>query len=166
MKRLLIDLPNLPEDGNYFSGELAETIFELSPPAPRPVSPLTFDLRAQRFDSELLLTGTLSAAFEFTCVRTLHPFIQTIEVDPAAIAIEITEECEIDVSEELREEILLNFPAHPRCDNADEPQHCKIDSRYLAVDKPTKDAVETPPHPEGGDQWSALDGIQKHDTES
>ena len=47
---------------------------------------LEYDLWAQRFGSELLLTGSLSAPFEFTCVRTLHPFIQTIRLEAAAIS--------------------------------------------------------------------------------
>jgi len=165
MKRLLIDLPTLPEDGKDLAGELPPEVFDLPETDARPVGPLRYELRAQRFGSELLLTGTLSAPFEFTCVRTLHPFVQTIEVGSAAVSLEIGRDSQIDATDALREEILLEFPSDPRCDEADEPQHCEIDPRYLAVDKPAADAVETPPRDAGDDRWSALDALKNTDSE-
>ena len=115
---------------------------------------------AQRFSSELLLTGSLSAPFEFTCVRTLHPFIQTIRLEGVAIPIEIGAEGEIDATDALREEILINFPADPRCEEGDVPQKCNIDPRYLSVDNPGEDTLPTPPRAGGGDRWSALDKLK------
>jgi uncharacterized metal-binding protein YceD (DUF177 family) len=93
-------------------------------------------------------------------VRTLHPFVQTIRLDGAAISIEIGNEGEIDASEALREEVLLNFPVDPRCEEGDVPQKCEIDPRYLSVDKPREDELPTPPRAEGDDRWSALDNLK------
>ncbi|MGE9269483.1 MAG: YceD family protein [Verrucomicrobiales bacterium] len=165
MKQLLIDLATLPEEGKTFTGELSTEIFDLPKGDAQPAGPLEFDLRVQRFGSELLFTGYLRAPFEFTCVRTLHPFIQTIEVSNAAVSLEIKDATVIDATEALREEVLIHFPTDPRCDDADEPQQCEIDPRYLAVDKPGEDAVETPPHAEGDDRWSALDAIKNTDSD-
>lgn len=165
MKGLLIDLPTLPEDGKEFSGEIPDSVFDLPPKDARPVGPLIYDLLVQRFESELLLTGSISAPFEFTCVRTLHPFIQTISVENAAIALEIGNSSQIDATEALREEVLIHFPANPRCEDADEPQECEIDPRYLAVDKPSGDDVKTRPRDEGDDRWSALDALKNSDPE-
>ncbi len=111
--RLTIDLGGLPEDGKGFSGELPKEIFDLPEGDAQALGPLEYELWAQRFGSELLLTGSLSAPFEFTCVRTLHPFIQTIRLEAAAIAIEIGSEGEIDATEALREEVLLAFSGGP-----------------------------------------------------
>lgn len=163
--RLLIDLPTLPEEGKNFSGELPAEIFDLPRHDPQPVGPLTYDLEVQRFGPELLLTGTLSAPFEFTCVRTLHPFVKTIRIDPANIALEIEQEGVVDATEALREEILIEFPEYPRCDDADEPMHCEIDPRYLAVDKPSGDTLDTRPRAQGDDRWSALDALDNLDSE-
>jgi uncharacterized metal-binding protein YceD (DUF177 family) len=132
-------------------------IFDLPEGDARPVGPLAYDLWVQRFGSELLLTGSLSASFEFTCVRTLHPFVQTIRLENAAVSIEIGNEGEIDAAESLREEVLIHFPVDPRCEEGDVPQKCEIDSRYLSVDKPAGDALPTPPRAGGDDRWSALD---------
>jgi len=162
-RKLLIDLALLPEEGQEFVGEIPGEIFDLPESDARPMGPLAYDLRVQRFGSELLLTGSLSAPFEFTCVRTLHPFVQTLSIESAAISVEIGEGGLIDVTDALREEILIEFPPYPRCDDADEPQHCEIDPRYLAVDKVAEDDVENRPRAEGDSRWAALDALQKSD---
>ena len=158
--KLLIDLEVLPEEGMVLCGELSSDLFDLPKGDARPVGPLGNDLWVQRFGPELLLTGSLSAPFEFTCVRTLEPFIQTICLKGAAISLEIGKFSEIEVSEALREEILIQFPANPRADQADEPRECDVDSPYLSVDKLGDDGLITPPRPEGDDRWSALDDLK------
>lgn len=159
-QQLIIDLATLPEEGKAFAGELPAGIFDLPEGDAKALGPLVYDLWVQRFGSELLLTGMLSAPFEFICVRTLHPFVQTIRVMNAAISLEIGPEPEIDASEALREEVLIHFPIDPRCDEGDEPQKCEIDPRYLSVDKPEGDALTTPPRAVGDDRWSALDELK------
>ena len=158
-RRLTIDLASLPDDGKSFVGELAPEVFDLPAGDAQPVGPLEYDLWAQRFGSELLLTGGLTAPFEFTCVRTVHPFVQTIRVDAAAISLEIGHEGDLDVTEALREEVLIHFPIDPKCENGDVAQTCEIDSRYLAVDKAPETGQETRPRAEGDDRWSALDHL-------
>ena len=155
--RFIIDLAGLPDEGKWFSGQLPKEIFDLPEGDAQATGPLEYEVWAQRFGSELLLTGSLSAPFEFTCVRTLHPFIQTISLENSAISVEIDREGDIDASEAMREEILINFPVDPRCEDGDLPQQCEIDSQYLSVDKPTDSALPTPPRAEGDDRWSALD---------
>ncbi len=158
--RLMIDLASLPEEGKWTGGELPKEIFDLPEGDAQAVGPLEYDLWVQRFGSELLLTGTLSAPFEFTCVRTLHPFVQTIRLEGAAVSLEIASEGEIDATEAVREEVLINFPVDPRCEEGDVPQKCEIDPRYLSVDKPREDELPTPPRAEGDDRWSALDNLK------
>lgn len=157
---LKIDLATLPEEGKEFAGELPKEIFDLPEGDAVPVGPLEYDVRVQRFGSELLLSGFLSAPFEFTCVRTLHPFVQTIRLEDAAISLEIGSEGEIDATDALREEVLINFPVDPRCEEGDVPQKCEIDSRYLSVDKSAEDGLPTPPRAGSDDRWSALDDIK------
>jgi uncharacterized metal-binding protein YceD (DUF177 family) len=159
-KRLVIDLATLPDEGKSFAGELPETVFDLPEGDATAVGPLEYDLWVQRFGSELLLNGSLSAPFEFTCVRTLHPFVQTIRLEAAAISLEIGNEGEIDATEALREEVLIHFPADPRCDEGDVGGTCEIDPRYLSVDKSPEDGLPTAPRDGGDDRWSALDTLK------
>ena len=159
-EHLLIDLATLPEEGKLYAGELPKEVFGLPEDDAQAVGPLEYELWVQRFGSELLLTGTVVASFEFTCVRTLHPFVQTIRLEDAAISIKIEREGAIDATEALREEVLIDFPVDPRCEEGDVPQQCEIDSRYLAVDKPSESGQETRPRAEGDDRWSALDNLK------
>ena len=156
---LIIDLATLPEEGKSFSGQLSGEIFDLPEKDGRAVGPLEYEIHAQRFDSELLLTGSLSAPFEFTCVVTLKAFKQTIHIDSAAISVEIGNSGQMDVTEALREEVILEFPTTPRCDEGDEPEPCEIDSRYLAVDKTSENDLSPAPRSEGDDRWSALNDL-------
>ena len=78
---------------------------------------------------------------------------------------EIEQEGPLDVTDALREEILIEFPDYPRCDEADDPMHCEIDPRYLAVDKPAADTLDTRPRAAGDDRWSALDSLDNLDSE-
>ena len=139
-----------------FSGELDGAIFDLPNNDASSAGPLEYDIWAQRFESELLLTGSILAPFHFTCVVTLKRFVQTICLDSAAIAVEIGNSGQVDVTEALREEIILEFPADPRCDQGDDPEPCELDSRYLAVDKSEENGLPPAPRNEGDDRWSAL----------
>lgn len=159
-EKLEIDMAQLPEEGKAFSGVLDAKIFGLSENDAKPVGGIEFDLYAQRFDDELLLTGYIAAPFEFSCVITNNLFVQTISLEDAAISLEVISST-MDATEAIREEVLINFPAHPRCDQADEPMECKIDERYLALDKPMEDSVSDAPPRENADQWSALDGLNQ-----
>lgn len=159
--KLIIDLASLPEDGKDFAGELDPALYGLAEDDAVPVGPLFYDLLVRRFGDELLLTGRLESAFEFTCVRGLHPFVQTIVVEDAAMSLEIGQHVEIDAAEALREEVLINFPANPRCEEADESVECEIDPQYFVLDKSSSDNLVCPPRAEGDDRWSALDQIKE-----
>lgn len=159
-EKLEIDMAHLPEEGKAYSGVLDPKIFGLSENDAKPVGGLEYDLYAQRFDDELLLRGYLAAPFEFTCVRTNNLFVQTISLEDAAISLEVDSSI-MDATEAIREEVLINFPAYPRCDQADEPMECKIDERYLVLDKTIEDSVSDAPPRESTDQWSALDGFNQ-----
>jgi uncharacterized metal-binding protein YceD (DUF177 family) len=156
---LLINLMELPEEGALFEGQLFASIFDLPEDDAQAVSPLSYKLWVQRFDSELLLRGELYATFEFQCVVTLQQFKKTIFLEEASISIEIQQQSEINATESLREEILIHFPTDPRCDEGDEPMECKIDSRYLAVDKLPESSLEDSPRVQNSDPWSALDNL-------
>lgn len=158
-----IDLANLPDEGQHFSGELPPEIFELEKNDILSTGPLRYSLFAQRFESELLITGELEATFELLCQRSLHPFKQTVFVPAAAISLEIGSDSILDASEGIREEILLELPIIPRCEEGDEPGTCEIDPRYLAVDKSPDPGVDNAPAREKPNPWAALDALDSQD---
>jgi len=126
------------------TGELPISIFDLETKRENALTPLKYDLFVQRFDSELLFTGHLEATFELVCMRSLHPFQKTIHLPQAAISLEIVEDGLIDATEALREEILIELPTNPRCEEE------KID-------------IETPPGSHQPNPWAALDELGTED---
>jgi len=161
--RLVIELANLPEEGKTYTGELDASVLKLNKTdLAKPISTLFYELEVQRFESELLLRGTLEATFELTCVRTNKPFEETIFIENCAIAVEITSGV-VDVSEALREEVLIELPNDPINPNSDDKEAEDLYNSYLAVDKPIDDGVNEPPTAEGGSSdstWDALDGLK------
>ncbi len=158
-KHLQIDLHSLPEEGKTFSGELDSSLFSEIGPNIKPREPLYYDLFIQKFDHELLIRGNLSTSFELICDRCLNPFKQTISAEDISLCHEITEN-QPDLAGLLREEIIILLPDYPHCDQGDEKRECKLDSKYLAVDKPPIDGVKTPPRDEAPNPWDALDGLE------
>lgn len=158
-----IDLAELPDEGKEFEGEIPAKFFELEEKSTKAVSPLAYHVKAQRFDNELLITGALQATFELTCMRSLHNYLQTIELPQAAISIEIEDQGIIDASDEFREEILLELPTNPRCEDGDDPGTCEIDPKYLAVDNPTDDGLDNASAQNQPNPWAALDALDSND---
>lgn len=157
---LFVDPSTLPEDGVSLYGELPAEIFDF--PAhddAKALSPLHYDIFVQRFGSELLLRGELRATFEFTCVVTLQRFVKTIHLPEIALSLELETEAPIDIADSLREEIVIELPLDPRCDEGDVPMECKLNSPYLVLDKPADSTLSSPPPPPADNRWSALDAL-------
>ena len=156
--KLEIELGKLSEFGDKLSGEIHSDVFELNESEGVTKSGLIYDFHAQRFDEELLLQGSIKTVFELECVRTLHPFIKTIEVKGLALAIKIEEEV-VDVTEQLREEIMLLLPVYPVCEMGDEKMSCEVEEKYLALDKDQNLDLEQKPAENQDDRWAALDNL-------
>jgi len=85
-----------------------------------PVGDLRYDLEAGISDGGLWLRGTLALDVRLTCVRTLEKFVTTLEVPDFAHQIEWNGREQIDLTEYLREDILLALPPYPKRDPVEE----------------------------------------------
>lgn len=159
-KSLVIELANLPEEGKSFEGELDPALFDLPKGDAKPTTPLYYDLSVQRFEDELLVRGYISCTFLFTCARDNNEFLKTISLEEFGNSYEI-ESGNVDLTEALREEVLMKFPSYPHCDQGDDPKPCEINERYLAVDKSTETSVDEAPQSASDDRWDALDDFNQ-----
>lgn len=115
-----ICLEQLPEQGKAFKGTEPPEVLALEPSAEfHPAGPLCYDLFAQLVDDVLIVRGTVSAAIEGCCARCTQIFSTTV-TDSGFLRDYSTLEGaeEVDVSEDLREAILLNLPHFPLCEDA------------------------------------------------
>ena len=157
-----IDLRNLPEDGKDLTGTLTPQFFELSETDDvKAVSPLHYDLHVERDGKDVLVSGRLEAGFELVCGRCLQTFGQHVELDGYQAEIPIEDPAAtIDLTEAVREDILLALPSYPRCENGNvEPRECPAQGKF----EPATDesAPGEPAGPQARDVWNVLDQLKK-----
>lgn len=146
---LILQLGTIPSEGVALQGELDRSVFDLKDQLAEPSSPLRYDLRATVADGCLLLQGRLEAEFELSCGHTLERFSHTVRLDPYLESVELENGEFIDLTDQLRDDILLALPAYPRAPGSEEE-----------IPWPQKDtSAEDSRRPE----WDALDDLKTKD---
>jgi hypothetical protein len=156
----LITLSDLPPEGRQFSGEIRPDLFGLPGPYdPIFVPPLKYDLTVRRDDGDVIVEGSLSARFSLQCSHCPSRLLWQIEMDPY-FSCEEQEEDTLDLTAQVREDILLTLPGYPRCEESNvEPQPCQTEGAFAPESEfvPLADeaALESP----RADIWKALDQL-------
>ena len=116
-----------------------------------PVTPLNYSLDVGISDGGLFAAGRLDVRVRMRCVACLEDFETEIVIDPFAMQKELDGREEVDLSPEIREDIHLALPAHPRCD-MDGRKTCPASFPQAPTDVPTS----------SGDNaaWNALDKLK------
>ena len=78
-------------------------------------SPVNFSFEAQLHASGIVIRGNASVKINGECGRCLEPVTQDIETEYTIMLDELGNADEIDISDYIREEILLAFPANIIC---------------------------------------------------
>ena len=154
-----IDTRKIPPGGRLVEGREETDIFQLTEQSVRAVSPLRYKLTARLQQSELLLEGAIEAQFEFRCVRCLEFFPKTVRIAPYTLVYHVKKPGIQDLTECLREDILLDLPGYPRCDQADSPRKCPAGGSFSSESADKR--MDTPENER--DVWNALDNL---DTQS
>ena len=141
----------IPEDGLHIVGEEPSEILDLHESRTRATGPIGYSLDLGLSDGGLFATGTLAVDVECECVRCLEKFPRTLTVDDFACQVELEGREMVDLTEHVREDILLTLPAHPHCD-WDGEKVCKAQFR----DAPS----EAEPLDDPRDVWKGLDQLK------
>jgi len=153
-----INLRDIREEGQDFRGELAEDIFQLGENQPKAAGPVRYEVRAEIVDETLIVRGTLDADFEMNCVRCLDPFVFNVHVAEALYAEEIEGRETIDLTDSVREDILLALPDHPHCEEASPPRNCPAQGLFEAPGDQAEGNSED--SPKGRLPWADLEGFE------
>ena len=141
--KLTIDVSRLDPDGEDLEGEVDAV--DLDEELVRPFGGVRYRLHAKVFGTELLVRGSLEQDFDLVCCRCGKDFDDTVKVGDFTMSYEIDEKNpEVDLTEDVRECIILSLPTYPVCDET-----CPGVERKAA--QPTDD------------RWNALDGLQKQE---
>jgi uncharacterized protein len=143
-----VHLKQIPPQGLHLEGEENCPIAELETENVRCVGPLQYKLDLGVSEGSLWANGTLRQPVELQCVSCLEKFAYVIEVPSFAVHRELTGPETVDLTPFIREDILLNLPAHPHCDREGQ-RICKAASVKGAADEGKRKP-----------DWSALDKLK------
>jgi uncharacterized protein len=158
---LTISLEEFPETGRILRGELDPAVFGIDSDSLRSTGPLSYELEAQLFETELVLRGSISAPFELRCDRCLALFPYTVELPGLALSYDVKGKLAIDITDDLREEVILALPSYPKCEISG--LECEINDTFgdFRLDKEPQSGVDSAT-PSGESVWDALDQFPRN----
>jgi uncharacterized metal-binding protein YceD (DUF177 family) len=119
-----VHLKQIPPEGLHLEGEEDCLITDLESEGIRCAGPMQYQIDLGMAEGSLWANGLLQQPVELTCVGCLEKFVHDIKAPAFAVHTELHGPETFDLSPFMREDILLNLPAHPRCD-ADGTRKCK-----------------------------------------
>jgi len=141
-----VHLKQIPPQGLHLTGEEECPLQDLASEDIRCAGLLHYDIDVGVGDGGLWANGSLSQPVEMRCVSCLQKFVHEIRVPAFAVHTELHGPETVDLTPFMREDVLLNLPAHPHCDRdgdrvckakqiTPEDQNAKRKSDWSALDK-------------------------------
>jgi len=143
-----IHLKQVPAQGLHLDGDEDCPIHDLEAEGICCAGPLHYNIEVGIAGGALWARGSLSQPVELRCVSCLENFVHYIRVPAFAVHTELHGPETVDLTPFIREDLLLNLPAHPRCDT-DGNRVCKA-KQSKPVEQDTKRKLD----------WSALDKLK------
>jgi uncharacterized protein len=143
-----VHLKQIPTQGLHLEGEEECPFQDLESEGIRCAGRLHYDVDVGVAGSGLWANGSLSQPVELRCVSCLEKFLHEVRVPAFAVHTELHGPETVDLTPFMREDILLNLPAHPHCDR-DGDRVCK-GKRIEIAEQDTKRESD----------WSALDKLK------
>ena len=158
-KSMIIDIRAISKSESLFmSGEISEDIWEFQDSdLIKPAGQLIYEAEASVVSEELLVRGDFSAKFTFECTHCLVLFKKTIKLKNHSILTPIEGKLTIDLTNALREDIILALPNFTKCDQGDEiTEPCPASGDFIESLNAQNNG-EDPTNPLPSKQWEALD---------
>ena len=144
--KLTRDTSRIDPDGETIEGEVE--CVDLDEPFVKAFGGVRYGLTLQVFGTELLVRGKLEQDFDLVCSRCGKDFDDTVKVGDFTASFEIPENSpEVDLTEEIRESIILALPTYPVCDE-------------------TCPGIEQTAEMPSDDRWNVLDSLNKGEKEN
>ena len=151
---MIIEIAKVSPEGSHYTGEESPEILDLeNGQGSRAREPVKYDLVARVISGQLVLQGKIEAELDIECSRCTDFFSTTVGDSSFLRAYDLADDTEtVDVTPDIREEILLRLPHFPICRD-----DCKGLCPQCGKDL-NKGACECGP-PSRGDSWRALDNL-------
>ena len=156
---MIIDIRDINESESLvIRGSLNEDIWQLEDSdLLKPSGGLNYDAEASIVGEDLLVRGDFSSKFTFQCTHCLDLFEKTINLDNHSVLTAIEGNSTIDLTNALREDIILALPNFLKCDQGDEKNEpCPASGKFsegLNAGNSGEESTNDAP----SKQWEALD---------
>ncbi len=148
-----INVKRIPVEGEDFEGSESPDFIEVSGPDITFDRPVEYVLHAQLQGHALLVTGRLRTEATLRCSRCLRMFRQEIAVGLFAVHQELGGEDFVDLTPQMREDIILELPQRALCQSS-----CKGLCPVCGKDR-NESACNCKPSSEDM-RWHALDQLK------
>jgi uncharacterized metal-binding protein YceD (DUF177 family) len=152
---MFIEIAKLPPEGGPIQAEVPGELLELEQDKfARADGPIQVDLFAYVVSHELIVKGTLKAPVKLLCGRCAEFFSTFLTVSSFLRAYPISEGVDkVDLSEDIREDILVDMPTYPAC-----PWKGEGVCPFSGVDLDEMKRYERPPD---DNPWGILDNLDR-----
>ena len=123
-----INLRHIPAEGKRYVGDEPVADLKIENTLYRFDEPVHYDLEATLNGRGVLVRGSLRTSVRATCVRTLEPFDLPVNIEDFTVLVEDVPGDIVDLTPHIREDILLELPAHPVNPNAPKGVHLTHES--------------------------------------
>ena len=130
--KLTVDASRIDPEGETLEGEV--DCVDIDEEFVKPAGAARYRLDAKLYGTELLVRGHLEQDFVLACSRCGKDFTTTVEVDDFTFSCEVDEKSpQVDLTEEIRESIILVLPAYPVCSESCPGIESKAEKRKAKI---------------------------------
>lgn len=153
VRGIAIETEKIPPEGMRLKSTLDADALSLDCEGVAPAGPLEYDLRIEAASGQLIARGRLTLPVELVCSRCVKTFSSAVRVPRYVFTRPFEEREIIDLTESVREDIIIALPLKPLCREA-----CKGLCPRCGRDRNLERCSCPPP---GGDaRWGALEGLE------
>ena len=154
----------LPDTPYLLDGTESAEILELPPDSDPPLAPagdITYHLSAVMAGADLIVTGRASVSLATVCARCLDDIRVTIAVKDLCFHFEKVRDLEVDLTDDVREELLLAVPSCFYC-SPDCQGICPMCGTNLNHGACSCDRSQAEPEPDDAapSPWDQLDALK------
>jgi uncharacterized protein len=147
-----IKLNTIPDSGTHDKGKLDAKDYDIPNEGISDWDTIHYDFTLQKTETDLIVSGSLSTSFKVVCGRCAEPIPWEVKIPDFCKVVQFKNGEDIDLTDDIREDILLNLSMAPRCQLTPE-QKCPISGEYYG------ESPETVTEDIREDVWGVLDQL-------
>jgi len=162
---MIIRFGDLESDQSTLKGELETDIFQIDTDADiRSIGPVSCDFHISVEGEHLIVDGSLTCPSQMRCVGCLEDFPYIWGANDYHAEVKIENDRQIDLTEYIRDDILLKIPNNPRCTDGELPDRiCPMNGPFSFESKGEAPSSDQAGGNQPPDVWDALENLDTGD---